>query len=199
MKPGGQKTKGNAYERHIAAIFTEVYYSDGGGEFRRVPLSGGWDKRVAPGDVIPLRKYKNGEMVLDTSFPFLPIECKNYRDANVKHFFSGLYSADSVIYDWALQAWSDAQYSKKMPLVVFKLYRAKDITMIRGGDFGKLCEIFGNPKAKFFKLYQTTLAGELLMPLIFILLSDFIDWIDWEVYKLKDSGRFIRSYLDKNE
>jgi hypothetical protein len=196
VKKGAQKEKGHAYERDIAAIFTEVYYPDGGGEFRRVPLSGGWDKRVAPGDIIPLKAYKSGEYVFDKSFPF-SIECKNYRDENVKHFFSGLYSAESIIYSWASQALNDSRLANKIPLVVFKLYRAKNIIMIHGHDFGKLTEIFGIINKKQFKLVKTNEKGMYISTLVFLLLSDFTEWIDWDVYRLKDASRFIRSYIDK--
>ncbi len=100
MKKGRQKQKGTAYERMIAKLFTEAYYSAEDGEFRRVPLSGGWDKRTAPGDLIALKYVdKEGEaMVIDSSFPF-SVECKTWRDENVKHFFSGLYSNETVIFE----------------------------------------------------------------------------------------------------
>jgi len=192
MRKGGQKAKGSAFELAIARILTEAYYSQGDGEFRRVPASGGWDKRTAPGDLIPF-KYTNGGMVIDKSFPFV-VECKNWRD--VKHFFSGLYSKESQLFDWMEQAVADAQFVGKMPLVIFKLYRQENVVILQSGDFWKLESLFGTPGAQYYELKRfvpkTGRSG-----LVFILLGDFLRWLDWEIYKLKSNVVFIRSIVRK--
>jgi len=200
MKRGGQKAKGNAYERVVAKIFTETYYPAEDGEFRRVPLSGGWDKRAAPGDLIALKYVdKEGEeMVIDRSFPFL-VECKTWKDENVKHFFSGLYSEDSIFFDWMLQACGDSSLARRLPLVVFKLYRTENVAMIVSTDFYQLANLFGNFVGKIYNIEKIMPKDEGAVPqkLVFVLLKDFLEWIDWEVYKLSNKVRSIKSLTDE--
>lgn len=197
MKPGGQKKKGSAYERTIAKLFTEAYYPDGSGEFRRVPLSGGWDKRVTPGDLMAL-KYsgiddtKGLAMVIDKTFPF-SIECKNYRDENVKHFFSGLYSKQSQMFDWMQQAVTDAVAGSKFPLVVFKLYGSNNIVMTNRITFDKLRYIFGLFIGDYFNLIFTGNKGHEKTELSFFLLKDFFEWLDWEVFSSMGQAKYIKS------
>lgn len=204
MKRGGQRAKGNAYELRIAHLLTEVYYPDEDGQFRRVPLSGGWDKRVAPGDIIAL-KYTDvwkKEMVVDKSFPF-SIECKDWKDQNVKHFFSGLYSKESSFFEWMEQASEGARTTKKMPLVVFKLYRSENIVMLDMMHFTQLRDTFGIfPGGNWYLLsrykpqeVQCISSGSF----VFCLLKDFTNWIDWEVYKVSDKIRYVRSIIKKEE
>ncbi len=200
MKQGGQKAKGNAYERKIAELFTKAYYPDGDGEVRRVPMSGAWDKRSTPGDLIAFKfRYKrriNDEMIIDISFP-LVVECKNWKD--VKHFFTGLYGAESAIFDWMKQAEMDAQPTNRIPLVVFKLYRQSNIGMLRATDFTRLKELFGEPDFKYYFLrrYSAKFADAIddfiHYPdlLVFFLLEDFLEWIDWSHFKIQ---KYIRSY-----
>jgi hypothetical protein len=198
MKKGAQKKKSDAYERSIAEIFTKAWFLPDEGEFRRVPMSGGWDKRVAPGDVIPLKigKQCGSDWVIDKRFPF-SIECKNWNDANVKHFFAGLYSNESQIFDWMRQASEDASLSKKMPIVIFKLFRTNNICIMLSTDFVKLEEIFGAWCRKHYRLrrFEITNSGPQLIALTFFLLDEFIEWIDWEFYRIKKS--YIRSLIPK--
>lgn len=192
MRKGGQKQKGNTYERAIAKIFTQTYYPDGDGEFRRVPLSGGWDKRMVPGDLVALR-YVNTEgvgMVIDDSFP-LSIECKTWKGENVKHFFSGLYSNETILFDWIRQATEDCEPSKKMPVVVFKLLRTENILLMESNVFYQMGNLFGNfPGKKWYKLIKYEPDDT---QLIFCLLKDFLNWIDWDVFKLSSNTRSIKS------
>lgn len=191
MKKGAQKAKGSSYERVIAKLFTKQYYPNGDGEFKRVPLSGGWDKRVAPGDLMALKHtvadcigqcLEEQSMVIDRSFPF-SIECKNYRDENVKHFFSGLYSNQSQMFDWLRQAELDASLSKKLPLVIFKLYGTSNIVMTNYDSFHACGMIFGQFTGDYFRLTLTDNRGVYKLNATFFLLSDMFEWIDWEYYK----------------
>lgn len=197
MKKGSQKAKGNAYELVIAKLFTETYYPAEDGEFRRVPLSGGWDKRAAPGDLVALKYVdtEGEEMVIDRSFPF-SVECKTWKDENVKHFFSGLYSEESIFFDWIRQACADSSPVRKTPLVVFKLYRTENIAMLVSTDFYQLASLFGNFVGKIYNIEKIMSKNEKEIPqkLVFVLLKDFLEWIDWEVYKLSDKVRSIKSF-----
>lgn len=194
MKPGGQKAKGNAYERKIAELFTKAYYPDGDGEIRRVPMSGAWDKRSLPSDLCAW-KYTlkaSSEMICDTSFP-LVVECKDWKDC--KHFFTGLYGDESAIFDWVRQAEMDAKPTERIPLVVFKLYRQNNVGILKATDFSKFKELFGDPGFKYYFLrrcvFDTNELIEYPNLLVFFLLDDFLEWVDWSHFKIQ---RYIRSY-----
>jgi len=197
MKKGAQSKKANAYENKIAKLFTAAFYTeeDGSlsGEFRRAPKSGGWDKRLIPADLVAL-KYteKPGALPLgvkskravdiDKIFRF-SVECKTWADKNVKHFVSGLYSADSGFFVWMEQAIEDASYSKKTPLVVFKLYGVHNVVEILYSDFSILSTFFGNFPGKMYvvgSIIPETKDGKTY---VFALLADFLEWIDWDMYK----------------
>jgi len=201
MKKGGQKAKANAHERRIAKIFTEIWYPNGDGEFRKTPDSGGWDKRAFPGDIVPLKfmpKMSGAvDAIIDRNFPFI-IECKNWRDEHVKHFFCGLYGKESELFRWMEQAENDAQIVGLMPLVVFKLFRTSDLVMWKYSDYAKISEIFGSFGENHFILKKIK-KEKVIHSLNVMLLDQFIDWIDWSVYKFIDKGRYIRSFIKKEK
>ena len=182
MKKGGQKAKGNRHQNAVADIFNVAFYSDDDGEFRSTPASGGWDKRIAPGDIQPFKFLGDGSMVFDQAFPF-SVECKDWKDENVKHIFSGLYSKPSQVYEWWEQSQTDAQASGKMPIVVFKLYRTENVVLLHHEHFSQLTELFGKFPGSIYKV----IGGP--HPIVFVLLRHFIDWIDWGFYKLSQQRK----------
>lgn len=197
MRKGGQKAKGSAHQRRVANLFTPAYYPEGQGLFKSTPGSGGWDKRAAPGDVIAFKYIdeETKELGRDKNFPMV-IECKDWKDANVKHFFSGLYSDESQLFDWMEQAMDDALVVKKIPIVVFKLYRTENVVMLMSSTFNKLADLFGNFTGKIYIIEKIMPKGynkeqEAYQKLVFVLLKDFIQWIDWRVYMLGEE--YIRS------
>jgi len=195
MRKGGQKAKGSTHQRRVARMFTGAYYPDDDGEFKSTPGSGGWDKRVAPGDIIAF-KYTSAdkdEMVIDRSFP-LVVECKDWKDKNVKHFVSGLYAKECQLFGWMEQAIDDCvqarnKVGRKIPVVVFKLYRTENVVMIQSIEYSELTQMFGQLEVKRYVLKLIREEGEEAWNLIFILLSDFLDWIDWDFYKEKPSRK----------
>lgn len=208
MKKGGQKAKANAHQRAVAKIFTEAYYPDGDGEFRSTPGSGGWDKRIAPGDVIAFKKIApvhghtgmtpEPDFAIDNTFP-LSIECKDWRDENVKHFFSGLYSEESQIFDWMRQSLADASCVNKTPIVVFKLFRTENIVILLSHDFVRLADLFGNFGKKFYTINSVPEKAvyHMRLELTLMLLKDFIEWIDWYVFKVGNEHKYIKSLMEK--
>ena len=178
MRKGGQKQKGNRHQSAVGKIFTKAYYPDITGEFRNTPGSGGWDKRIAPGDIQPFffKHFSHKHMTLDSSFPF-SVECKDWKDENVKHIFSGLYSKPSQIYDWLEQSMNDASASGKVALVVFKLYRTENVALMHYASWFKLGAIHG----KFPELIYKVSGGP--HSIVFVSLLHFVEWIDWEYYK----------------
>jgi hypothetical protein len=193
MRKGGGKAKGHHYELVIAEIFTKAFYPDNDGIFRRTPLSGGWSKSVAPADLIPFKFIKanehDTEAIIDNDFPF-SVECKNHR--NIRHFFTGLYASECEFFDWMKQSIEATAINKKMPIVVFRLFRQNDLCILRNEDFVKLQELFGNTGHKDYFLKS----GE--FSLRFFLLKDFLGWIDWHTYKIMGHTRYIRSLIPKD-
>lgn len=201
MEKGGQKKKGDNHERSVGKIFTEAYYPGGGGEFQRPSGSGGRDKRIMPGDLIAFKYVDKGsqEMIIDRSFPFL-LECKNWNEVNVKHFFSGLYSKETQIYEWMKGAIEDAEYKNQTPLIIFKLTHGKNIAILKAVDFNKLQELFGHFSGQYYMLKKWSLIIDDKTPaLVFCLLSSFIYWIDWTVYKLAEKTRYLKSLMEVKE
>lgn len=203
MKQGQQKAKGSAYERVIADLLTKAYYQEGDGNFRRVPLSGGFDPRLVPGDLMALKRVSNDtdEMIIDQSWPF-SVECKNWR--TVSHFFKGLYANESEMFDWMDQATRDASHAKKMPLVVFKLYRQEHLAILLFKDWCQLGMTFGAYSCKRYEVMRfvrEAYLGEddVNVKLVFMKFVELLEWVDWEVYKFSGKAKFIRSIIKKHD
>lgn len=204
MRKGGQKAKGTAHQRRVAELFfTPAYYPLGDGLFKSTPGSGGWDKRAAPGDIIAFKyvSKERDQMVIDETFP-MTIECKDWKDENVKHFFSGLYSDESQLFGWMEQSLADSFWVKKIPIVVFKLYRTENVVMLMSSTFNKLADLFGNFTGKIYIIEKIMPKGynkeqEAYQKLVLVLLKDFIQWIDWRVYMLGEE--YIRSLPNVRE
>lgn len=197
MRPGGGKEKGSSYERAVAEILTKAYYPEGGGVFKRVESKAG-KKGEKKSDLLSLKYITDptsGEkdLILDRSFPF-SIECKNYKE--VKPVFCGLYAKDSEIWDWMKQAEDSAQ--GKMPLVIFRLFRTMHVVMFNLETWVKLHETFGEFPTRGFRISQGS-PQESTRTLCFFLLSDFLEWVDFGVYRISESTRFIRSLVSKEE
>lgn len=198
MKRGNQKLKSSAHENSIAKIFTTAYYPQNDGLFTRTRQYVQMDKRSTPGDIVALKYVSRDseEMNIDKSFPF-SIECKNWKD--IKYFVSGLYSKESEFFSWIEQAYDDAIHTKMIPIVVFKLFRAKNIVLLSSEDFYKLANMFGNFPGKFYSLERVAKDRSTIYKhdrLVFFLLKDFLEWIDFEIYKLGGKHRYIRSLME---
>ena len=210
MKRGGGKAKGSSYERVVAKILTAAYYPDGDGRFERIlshPIPAKGETR---GDLVALRYFTTGpddekSLIKDSSWPFT-VECKSYRD--VRPIFSGLYASETALFDWMQQAAAVAAVDKKTPLVVFKVFRSANVAMLDRRDFARLQEMFGIPGFSFYMVVWrprickgpiVAAGSEVEKALVFMLLADLLDWIDWGVYKLAGRGQYIRSLLPKRE
>jgi hypothetical protein len=201
MRRGGGKEKGSEYERTVAKILTQSFYPDGGGVFQRVyayPMAKKGDVRsdLVALKYVPSSEPLHGETVLDLvadrSFPF-SVECKNYR--GVKPVFCGLYAQSSEIWDWMKQA-EDASEGK-MPLVIFRLYRTLNLVMINNPTRVRLKELFGEFTKRSFSIKRNDDSDPYYSVLHLFVLSEFLDWIDFGVFRLTDSAKFIRSLIPK--
>lgn len=204
MRPGGGKAKGSAYERAVAEVLTKAYYPDGDGLFQRILPQPIPKKGEVRGDLkalkyrtdFPITRYEGQDLsrylVFDNSWPFV-VECKSYKE--VKPFFCGLYAKETALFDWMDQAAEVADIEKHTPLVVFKIFRSEHIAMLRTTDFSRLMDMFGVCKAKRFRLTMLVEGNE-TKGMTMLLLTDFLSWIDWGVYKV-GGCRYIRSLIGK--
>lgn len=110
------KQKGSSYELKIAKMLSKWW---GGGDFHRVPASGGlhWgsDQRVA-GDIIPPQ---------GSDFPFV-VECKKREEWTMDHVLLDIGQPRT----WWEQVVSDARRVKLHPILIFSRNRAKDFVML---------------------------------------------------------------------
>jgi hypothetical protein len=210
VRPGGGKAKGSAYERTVAAILAKAYYPDGDGKFQRIYSHPIPSKGQTRGDLVALRYFTTGpdeekSLIKDSSWPFV-VECKSYRD--VRPIFSGLYASETALFDWMQQAAVVAVADKKIPLVVFKVFRSANVAMLDRRDFARLQEMFGIPGFSFYMVMWRSrickgpivaVGSEVEKALAFMLLADMLDWIDWGVYKLAGKGQYIRSLLPRKQ
>lgn len=195
MKRGGGGAKGSAYERTIAQILTDEFYPDNDGMFQRVyghpiPVKG-----TVKNDLKAMRRYVvDGEetLVLDASWPF-SVECKNYKAVDLP--FAGYWKKESDLWSWMAQAEEAAK--NKMPLVVFRLFRTPDFAMINGQTFGQLHALFGYYKKLYYTIWRQELPNS--QTLHVFLLSEFLDWIDWGVFKATHQHKYIHSLIQKGE
>ncbi len=107
MTSGGAaaREKGNKWERDVCKVFQTLWQC----EFRRSPRSGGWDKRVAPGDIIAINP--------DAGFP-LSVECKAQEGWSLDDM---LFRPDKgTLPGFLRQAWGDALGAGLAPVLVAK-------------------------------------------------------------------------------
>lgn len=104
MAGRASRNKGSSYERRISSILDSHFR---GHEFRRVPLSGAWDKVKFPGDIYSKK------------FVALSIECKNHKKIDLR--------------PWIKQSRFDAERSGKDYCVIFHINKNK--LFPKGEDF----------------------------------------------------------------
>jgi len=101
------RRKGKKFQKKVAEVISS-WWTGGPKNFRSTPGSGGWDKGLAPGDLIPSKGFEE--------FPF-SIECKKRKKAKLE--VPALLSTDSALRDWWAQTTFDAQKSDKIPLLIY--------------------------------------------------------------------------------
>jgi len=195
MRPGGGKQKGSAFEREVGKILTASYYPEDDGIFQRIYSHPIPKKGETRGDLKALKYLLvDGEkqLVFDNSWPFT-VECKSWKE--IKYPFCGLYAQDSEIFDWMKQADEVAMVDKKTSLVVFRLYRTAICAMIKGNDLCKLEEMFGEYPKRVYAVTKRDVQEN--AKLIFMLLNDFLEWIDFGIFKLSGYNKYIRTIVLK--
>lgn len=108
--PINSRAKGHEFERQVCNILNKRFnIKENKHKFKRVPLSGGFDKENFPGDLYSLNRTRFADN--------WAIECKFYKDWKLEDLFNG---NDSNIMKWWTQASDDAKIGDKLPLLVFK-------------------------------------------------------------------------------
>ena len=163
--------KGKDYERIIAKKFSQWYNS----EFRRVPQSGGFDKRVISGDIFLVDKIEQKNFLFS-------IECKKVESWEFNPLLSTSSEATKLMKFWD-QASNDATIAGKKPIVVFSKNFYPDYCMMEySTTLSTLIEQYGI--SNYF-LYKTTYQGIPVM--LCITLLDNLFRIDPKNFKIRRS------------
>ena len=113
--PFNSRAKGHGFEREVAGIISKKYnITSKKYKWKRVPLSGGFDKANFPGDIFTTHPYSNQEGCIANKFS---IECKFHKEWKFENL---LNPSGSKIIKWWKQAVSDARHGDKYPMLVFK-------------------------------------------------------------------------------
>ena len=112
MKKGRGRNKGHGFERKAAKIFSD--WSDR--QFKRVPLSGGFDKEIITGDIFCVDEYGPKDPKDRVWLP-ISIECKCSESWKFVHFFTK--TDKSTLNQWWQQSSDDAKQNGKCPTLVF--------------------------------------------------------------------------------
>jgi len=108
------RKKGHTFERAIAKLMNDKYHiKKDKDKWKRVPLSGGFDKENFPGDIYTMSPELNQPGKIASRFS---IECKFHKDWKLEDIIHG----KGKILDWWKQASDDATGAGKLPLLVFK-------------------------------------------------------------------------------
>jgi len=124
MKPGGAKEKGREFESTCCRLMQGWW----GTPFKRVPLSGGWDKQIITGDIFAVNK--DG---VDKSFPF-SVECKKQEGWNLFQ----LLDDKGPILQWWKQCTDDCP-PHKLPLLMFACNYRSVLVMVGNNLLTKSC------------------------------------------------------------
>jgi hypothetical protein len=170
MKKGRGKFKGHGFERRLANVLTKW----SGYAWKRVPLSGGWNKIVVSGDIFCVAEYGRNSGQERIVVPF-SLECKCSESWDFVHFFKD--SEKSPLYQWWQQASSDAKQAGKLPAMIFTKNFLPVFIMLHVRTLNKLAKLVGFSWKKFTYLSCQISQEQLAV----LLLDDFLGWIDFRV------------------
>lgn len=114
------RAKGHGFEREIAKYLNSAFdITNKKYLWKRVPMSGGFDKLSFPGDLY--------SMDINNAMNEYSIECKFYKTWKLEDLING---NQSDFDKWWAQACADADMGEKKPLLVFKKNNSKTYFMI---------------------------------------------------------------------
>lgn len=157
-KRKNSRAKGNSYELKLSKLLKEW---DPSFNYRRTPLSGGWDKQHAPGDVM-----------MPEWFPWI-FEAKNREGWHMEQI---LKSPDkNQVLSWYREE-CDKQGSEDILLVFTKNFDS-NYFLLRNYNFTTMNKYFGPYSDPLMTFYTKTIDGEAECYQIG-LFEDLLDWLD---------------------
>ncbi len=123
--PINSRTKGHQFEREICNKLNKFFnIKINKYKFKRVPLSGGFDKENFPGDIYSLSPLRFAK--------YWSVECKFYKEWKLEELFNGNVCN---IMEWWEQSSQDAAKGDKLPILVFKKNHSQIYFMTLQTDF----------------------------------------------------------------
>lgn len=163
------KSKGRGFENDIAKLLTKW----SGHKFQRVPLSGGWDKKIVSGDVFCAAEYKrnSGQNV---KVP-LSIECKNQEGWTISQLFQ--ISEKCPLRLWWDQSVNDSKKIKKLPALVFTRNYQPVFIMISTVTANRLSRLAHTSWKEFAHIVCPMTQKD---KVVVLCLDDFLSWISFD-------------------
>lgn len=164
------KQKGRGFEAEVAKLFTKW----SGLEHRRVPQSGGWDKKIVCGDVICRAEY---ESVAGQESIFVPFtwECKKREGWDFVQLFKD--DEKCPLHLWWEQASGDSKKVKKLPALIFSRNYLPIFIMIGSRTANRLTRLTGRSWKEFTHMVHPITKKEQVVVLV---LDDFLDWVPFQ-------------------
>ncbi len=162
------KEKGRRFEQDVADLFTK--WSEL--KWRRVPQSGGWNKRVVSGDVFCEAEYIGGPRQKEVIFVPFSCECKKQEGWDFSQLFLG--SDKCPIRRWWTQTTEDAKEIKKLPALIFTRNYLPIFIMVSTYNANRITRLTGQSWKKFTHFVCFASKKEQVVILLF---EDFLSWV----------------------
>jgi hypothetical protein len=166
------KTKGRGFESEVARLFTNW----AGSQFRRVPLSGGWQGGVVTGDIFLVAEYL-ASCAFGGPRPRFPfsLECKKQESWDFAQLFKG--DTNCPLFTWWEQTKRGAKVTGKLPALVFTRNYLPIFVMVDCSTVVRINELV---HSSWENLSHVTCCSSSDCCVVIFLLSDFLSWVPFE-------------------
>lgn len=164
------KQKGSSAERALANEFS-IRFND---VFRRVPQSGAFCGGMNRERNINLRvdaqEILSGDILCPGWFPF-SVESKSYGEKTGCNIYALLERDDRKLEEWLTQSKGDAEFAKKLHLLIIKITRKSEYCVV---EYNKFIDTLGKNNAEMPSKYTKYKDSIILDKATFI--NEFIDF-----------------------